>query len=199
VRRDNYCNFSELAANEQRGRDYAVIVVPRDSDTTIIAPHGGGIEPGASELAEAIAGSEFSLYRFEGLKSNDNEALHITSTYFDEPECLRMVEASQRAIAIHGCDDEDEIVYVGGLDEEQKTRIITALVRKGFKAEIDDSNHSGSYSENICNRGLRRSGLQLEISKGLRSTMFGGLSRRERRQRKQPFNDFVVAVREVLL
>jgi phage replication-related protein YjqB (UPF0714/DUF867 family) len=51
----------------------------------VIAPHGGGIEPGTSELATAIAGDDFSLYLFEGLKSAGNGELHITSTNFDEP------------------------------------------------------------------------------------------------------------------
>ena len=39
-------------------RDFRVRVRRSKSDTVIIAPHGGGIEPGTSEIAEAIAASD---------------------------------------------------------------------------------------------------------------------------------------------
>jgi phage replication-related protein YjqB (UPF0714/DUF867 family) len=53
----------------------------------IIAPHGGKIEPGTSEIAAAIAGDDYSLYRFQGLRDRPREELHITSAKFDEPTC----------------------------------------------------------------------------------------------------------------
>jgi phage replication-related protein YjqB (UPF0714/DUF867 family) len=43
----------------------------------ILAPHGGGIEPGTSELAEAVAGEGLSFYAFEGLKRSGNAVLHV--------------------------------------------------------------------------------------------------------------------------
>ena len=39
----------------------------KEANIVIIAPHGGGIEPGTSELAIAIAGEELSFAVFEGL------------------------------------------------------------------------------------------------------------------------------------
>ena len=87
MQRDDYWSFTELAKNE-REQDYKVFSRPRGSEVIIIAPHGGGIEPGTSEIAEAIAGDNFSLYCFEGLKANCNKILHIKSINFDEPKCI---------------------------------------------------------------------------------------------------------------
>ena len=70
---DRYSNFEELSLNEIAGSRLPLIAPPGpnriyDPDP----PHGGGIEPGTSEVADAIAGEEFSFYAFEGLKSSDN-------------------------------------------------------------------------------------------------------------------------------
>lgn len=66
---DRYTSFVDLAANERPDIDYRIRVVDRGSEIGILAPHGGWIEPGTSEIAEAIAGSEFSFYVFESLGS----------------------------------------------------------------------------------------------------------------------------------
>src|SRR5215207_4035760 len=60
--------------------------------TTVIAPHGGGIEPGTSELCLAVAGYHpatldatppggvtFDYWMFEGLRRTGNGDLHVTS------------------------------------------------------------------------------------------------------------------------
>jgi phage replication-related protein YjqB (UPF0714/DUF867 family) len=54
------------------------------SDVCIIAPHGGKIEKWTSEIATALAGDDYNLYLFEGLKRAKNRDLHITSSRFDE-------------------------------------------------------------------------------------------------------------------
>src|SRR5580704_3841422 len=101
---DKYRSFPELAAAETQG---GYEVRTRYSGATLIlAPHGGGIEPGTSELAEAIAGDDHSLYLFEGMKQRNNRDLHITSTNFDERECMTALHRSDRVVAIHGEDSE---------------------------------------------------------------------------------------------
>ena len=111
------------------------------------------------------------------------------------------MEISQIVVAVHGCNDKDVSVYVGGLDEELKESAINSLKSRRFKAEIDRGNHSGNYPENICNRGISRRGLQLEISEGLRMSMFEGFSRKQRQKnpKQKSFYDFVTAIREVLV
>jgi phage replication-related protein YjqB (UPF0714/DUF867 family) len=200
---DKYQSFSDLAASETEGRDYERRLVKRESDIVIIAPHGGGIEQGTSEIAEAVAGKEFSLYCFNGIKGSDNEDLHITSTRFDEPQGLDLVKQSRVVIAIHGLQGEDKAICVGGLDERLKERFIEALNEAGFEAKEDakedNSHHPGTSPSNICNRGDTGRGVQLEITEGLRRTMFQSLKRRGRQTKRPPFYEFVDVIRNVLL
>ena len=198
--KDKYANFAELAASESEGRDFGRIILKRNSAITIIAPHGGGIEPGTSEIAKGIAQSEFSVYCFEGLKEQGNyEALHITGADFDDPECLQLTDKSKIVLAVHGCDSVEKIVYVGGLNENLKVQIIEALRGVGVHAEEDVSNHSGRDPQNICNRGIKNGGVQLEITEGLRREMFRGLKRRERQFTEPSLDLFVDAIRTPLL
>ncbi len=194
-----YRNFSELAAHEQEGRDYKRVVWARASEVVIIAPHGGNIEPGTSEIARALAGEEFSLYCFEGLKITNNRPLHITSARFDEPLCVKLVTGANLVVAVHGCRGRDKIAYVGGLNQPLKGQVIQALQRVGFLAEEDDtSRHAGRHKRNICNRGRSRRGLQLEITTALRRAMFiGGL--KATRSPTPLFDRFVTTIRSVLL
>ncbi len=66
---DTYSSYVELSAAELEGVDYRVLAQSR-STIVVLAPHGGGIEPGTSEIAWEVAGGEFSLYLFEGLKAS---------------------------------------------------------------------------------------------------------------------------------
>ena len=168
--KDKYTNFAGLIESESEGRDFRRIIQPRNSAITVISPHGGGIEPGTSEIATAIAGSEFSLYCFEGLKAKGNyEALHITGTNFDDPECLELTVKSRIVLAIHGCNDENKVVYVGGRNENLKVQIIEVLKGAGCRAEEDVSN-SGRDTRNICNRGVQNGGVQKNSEPSKRAT-----------------------------
>ena len=171
----------------------------RDSDIVVVAPHGGGIEQGTSEVAEAVAGEEFSLYCFNGKRLTGNEKLHIASTLFDEPLCVDLVERSRVVVAIHGLDGSHKLVYVGGRDGELKAKFLEALHKAGFEVKEDSSHHSGTSPSNICNRGDTGRGVQLEITKGLRRTMFQSLGHRGRRTKKPSFYKFVDVIRNVLL
>ena len=74
-----YKSFSELCRSEREGVSYQRKVANRQSRFAIIAPHGGRIEPGTSEITKAIAGTQFSYYTFDGIRQEGNELLHITS------------------------------------------------------------------------------------------------------------------------
>ena len=75
---DRYAGFAELAGHERLGTDYRIRLRSACPAFAIVAPHGGGIEPGTSELAEAVSGEQLSFYAFEGLKRAGNAALHVT-------------------------------------------------------------------------------------------------------------------------
>jgi len=58
---DTYSSFAQLALHAVRGMDYEIDLVHcPNAKVAVIAPHGGGIEPDTSEIAELIAGAGFS-------------------------------------------------------------------------------------------------------------------------------------------
>lgn len=139
---------------------------------SIIAPHGGKIEPGTSQIAYAIAGDIFNVYCFEGRKPRFNDHLHITSTNFDEPKALSMAGASDYIVTVHGCRDRSRHIYLGGLDAVLIEAAERHLRRCGFfVAAHSNPRLQGKSRSNICNRGRRGVGLQLEIARDLRDEM----------------------------
>jgi phage replication-related protein YjqB (UPF0714/DUF867 family) len=169
---DRYDSFVTLAANEIEGVDYRIHVDERASPFAIVAPHGGLIEPGTSEISAAIAADRFSLYCFEGLTKVDGRSLHITSTRFDEPRALALVSAAEVAIGVHGRKDrkDEASIWVGGLHETLRDAICEALASAGFKAKPVGDGHrlAGRDPANICNRCRRGAGVQLELPRALR-------------------------------
>ena len=162
---DKYSCFSELAAREKEGEDYKRVVRPRDgSSVAIIAPHAGKIEPKTEAIVQEIAGTDFSLYFFCGLKKEDNHSLHITSHNFDEPECLAMVASHQWVVAIHGCKRRGKWVFLGGLDKALINDLVLALSDVGILAETDGHEYTGTSANNICNLGITKAGVQFELS-----------------------------------
>ncbi|MBS3784298.1 MAG: poly-gamma-glutamate hydrolase family protein [Anaerolineae bacterium] len=198
-RLDTYESFAHLASFEEEGRDYSCTVVDRGSDILLMAPHGGGIEQGTSEIAQAVAGDAWSFYAFNGLKRSANERLHITSTRFDEPRALRLARQATVVCAIHGLRGAEEAIYVGGLGERLRAKLLEALSSAGFQVDQGEGRHAGISPTNPCNRGTTGRGIQLEITRGLRRTMFQALDRQGRRSKKPSFYRFVRVVRGVLL
>jgi phage replication-related protein YjqB (UPF0714/DUF867 family) len=198
---DKYANFQELSANEIAGVDFRILARQSKTRFAIVAPHGGGIEPGTSEIAEAIAAEESSFYAFEGLKSSGNTDLHITATRFDEPMCLALIGRSEAVITIHGehSEADGEGVFVGGRDDVLGSTLGEALKAKGFDVrKHPDRKVQGLEAKNLCNRGISHKGVQFELSRSVRLTMFESLSREGRRHTTTRFCEFVDAVRNVL-
>ena len=198
---DKYRTFAELERSEPSGLSYCIAVRRAQTRFAIVAPHGGGIEPGTSELAAAVGGFIHSSYTFEGLKESGNQDLHITSTRFDEPMCLALVGVSQAVVTMHGEDGggDGDGVFMGGLDTALGDRIGAVLTREGFDVrKHPDPNLQGREPANLCNRGLSKAGVQLELSKGVRRTMFESLTREGRKRPTARFDVFVAAVREAL-
>lgn len=171
---DRYSNFAELAANERSGVDYRIRVENRGTPIAIIAPHGGHIEPGTSEIAATIAGDTLSFYAFEALRAAGKRgSLHITSARFDEPQALALVGEAQKVVAIHGrADDGDPVmVKVGGLDTTLRDQIVSELTVAGFDAVVVQGRLAGRDSANICNRCATGAGVQLELPRTLRTQL----------------------------
>src|SRR5260370_3502976 len=135
--KDRYANFGQLAGSEKRGQDFRVRSRARAAVTVVVALHGGEIEPGTSEIAEAIAGANLSFYAFEGIKAKHNRRLHITSTNFNEPGCLDLVAVSKRVVTIHGKDSERPIVILGGRDKGTAQRLRKSLQHAGVPVKTN--------------------------------------------------------------
>ena len=174
---DKYSSYEELTRSEIVGRDFAINFADRNTRILVIAPHAGAIEPGTSEITLAIAREELSYYMFEGTKNAGNGELHITSTNFDEPRALKMAQDSESIVAIHGEGSENDIVYLGGRNQDLQNHIESSLKEAGFKTgKHHNPKLQGTSQENICNRCASTSGVQLEIGKGLRKKFFTSLT-----------------------
>jgi phage replication-related protein YjqB (UPF0714/DUF867 family) len=206
---DLYANYALLAAATQAGTDFRIELVYRDTNLIIVAPHGGGIEAGTSELARAISGQEvsgedWSVYRFEGIRSSNNGELHITSTNFDEPRCMWALSNSTRAVALHGYSDTAMVVQVGGLDTFVRDRVISAINNAVFSpdnvtAVVATGGLAATEPANIVNEGLSKAGVQLEISSAVRNRFFTTNTLAGRwGSRTADFHVFVAAVRSAI-
>lgn len=158
--------------------------------STILAPHGGGIEPGTSELCLAIAGyhpatldtihtAVRDYWMFEAVRRSNNAPLHVTSTHCDDGVALSLCGGSLNALAVHGFDaaqaglpDDAQVVVVGG----RSTALNDALRARLAEAQIQTTDAvpslDGNNAVNIANRTLLGMGSQLELSGALRKAMF---------------------------
>ena len=162
---DTYQSFNELKSNETA---YHFELCDRSSPVTILAPHGGRIEPHTSEIASLIAGSDVNYYSFNGTSEGCNRDLHITSHRFDEKQALALIKKSEIVIAVHGCSRIEELIFLGGLDNDLKLWIAEKLEEEDIQPVISVKPFSGIHVDNICNRGRTGKGVQLEISRPLR-------------------------------
>lgn len=131
----------------------------------IIAIHGGSIEFGTSEIARAIAGNNFPLYI-------NGKGPHITSTKFRNSEVQKILDTCEIIISIHGVHDSDSpFVMMGGLDNFLIKKISESLLKNKFILKTPSDEINGDDSENICNLGVSKKGIQLEISRKLRDEL----------------------------
>lgn len=187
--------------------------------TAILAPHGGGIETGTSELCLAIAGYHpadlaptdgplHDYWMFEGLLSSGNGRLHVTSTNCDDTVARAIAGESLNAIGLHGCKPEQaglpvgtQAVLVGGRSTAFKSGLLTRLSAAGIQAidanSVPDLN--GDEPANIANRTLLAAGAQLELTTPLRQAMFGINTRADRKHTTLPlFWTFTAATRAAI-
>lgn len=159
----NYADLFTKIPNHKYDIEYNDV----DSKISIISPHGGNIEKGTTEIAKTIASDTYNFYSFKGVDDN-SEYLHITSHRFDEPICLEIAEKSEYVITIHGCYENYDIVYIGGLAIEFKAIIAKRLLESGISTKIQDHRFLGTHPRNICNRGITKTGVQIELSSSIR-------------------------------
>jgi phage replication-related protein YjqB (UPF0714/DUF867 family) len=198
------------APDMAEGVDYVRQHRAHGTPVVILAPHGGGIEPGTSELCLEIAGADpgYDYWMLEGLRAGSNAGLHVASVRCDDPVAVELCARADRALGVHGClarqaglPAGSRTVLVGGLDADLRRALLTRLRAAGFEA-ADASAHprlGGRSPRNIVNRTRIGAGAQLELPMRLREAMFAEHTRRRRRYTQTPlFHDFVGAVRIAL-
>ena len=197
---DRYRSFAQLKRHERYGQDYRIAARKGASAIAVMAPHGGGIELWTDIIAQSIAHPDHTFWAFKGTKKTGNRVLHLTSTRFDVPEALTVATAAQTVITIHGCRGDESVVYVGGRDQELKSRIARSLGGAGFSVQSSpEPSLKGEKPGNLCNRCMRGRGVQLEITRGLRELMFTAPHRLAPGEYKtQHFFRFISAVRTAL-
>jgi phage replication-related protein YjqB (UPF0714/DUF867 family) len=197
---DTYSNFTALALAERKTGAFSITARDRGSSVVIAAPHGGAIEPGTSEIARAIAADDLSYYLFEGRKRAGNAALHITSSNFDEPECLKLLLSGVTVLTVHGEASKHEVVYLGGRDKTALERIRHSLADQSLTVcEHENPELQGTHPSNICNSARSGAGVQLELSLGLRRSFFASLNRSGRQNSTPRLAKFAAAIRGALL
>jgi phage replication-related protein YjqB (UPF0714/DUF867 family) len=173
VSMDRYDSYASLRSHERPGVDFVVRLRWGLSGIAVMAPHGGRIEPGTSEIARSIAGRDHTLYEFVGIKDKNNHALHLRSERFDEPRALEVIDRSRFLLIVHGCVGAKEVLYLGGGTSPVKHELNRHLQALGLTVQ-SHSVYKGRHPGNLCNRLGNGSGLQLEFSAGLRNRLAAG-------------------------
>lgn len=168
---DTYSSYSSLRAHNTYGKDYRIVTRDRASSKAVIAIHGGNIEFETDDIASAIAArGGYDYYGFIGLRKGF--AMHITSTRFNEAKARRLVAKSSKTVAIHGFGGTSRaITYVGGRDKVLGNKIKSALRAAGFTAVSAPARLAGTAKSNIVNRNRIGKGVQLELSRPMRSKL----------------------------
>lgn len=192
-----YESFTALQTNEIIGTDYRIRVRYGRSGISVMAIHGGGIEPGTTEIAEAVSGEAHTFYSFSGLKPSGNTQLHIPSKKFDEPLGIDIAGRARTVITVHGCKDTNEMTYLGGRHHQLKQKIERTLTAAGFPAS-ESRRFPGIDPKNICNKNQSGMGVQLEISIGMRMQLFKDINRLYRKPITPYFIAYVHALQKAI-
>ena len=162
----------------------------------LVAPHGGGIEPGTSEIMRAVANlGGWAWYDFAGfLRQGNKEALHIPSTRFNEPTLLALLPQTKFVVAFHGSEQAGQpLAYVGGKWKQGRGVLVEAInstvkehgLRATDATEGSAPNHlRGLDDGNLTNRGKSGEGVQIEFSREARNLLFPPNASRESRGRR---------------
>src|SRR5690625_1019346 len=195
-------SFEKLESEEVENEDYTINSKDTGSDTLLIAIHGGGLEPGTTELVEYIAKeNNYSYYTFNGIKKSGNRKMHITSTDYDEPLALELVNKSSITLSFHGYDESNKKhTYVGGLDKVLVKKVIDQLNEANFSASIAEDKLKGSKKDNIVKQNKKNKGVHRELSTAQREGFVknNDLSIENRKNKQAAFYDYTEAIEKAL-
>ena len=206
--KDHFINFKELS-EKITSKSYKLSSQLKGPDFLLFTPHGGGIEPGTSEICNSIAKQNYSTYLFEGVGRNC-EILHLTSTNFDEPQLLNMLAIHKYSISIHGMTNSisntvNADIFLGGRNQSLIKFTTKLLKQQNFEVvnniETKNSILNGTDKSNVTNMCIRKKGMQIEISDSLRNKFFEGNYKLKRGRNKPTkcFTLFCETIRQSIL
>lgn len=170
---DTFRSMTELESATTENKDWEIITRDMTSSVLIAAIHGGGIEPGTTEISDLIAEQgQYSFYTFKGLRTKQNDELHVTSRHYDQSTLMYMLSKVNQGLAIHGCLGNESLVYIGGKDQALMTTVEQLLTKAEFKVAKAPAHLSGKDDDNIINGTQQNAGVQLELTTGLRQSFF---------------------------
>lgn len=172
-KQDYYKSMTELYNDTKEGIDWKKDTRDVGKSVLIVAPHGGNIEQGTSELTKLVANNgDFDYFSFEAIRPSNNTQLHVTSTNYDDATLHDMIQDRTATISIHGAQGEEQLVYLGGYQSPLRDAIQSQLERKGFVVKIPPEYLSGLSNANFINKVEESTGVQLELTTALRKAFF---------------------------
>ena len=168
-----YRDLPELVLNARKDQDYALRIIDLGAHLTITAVHGGGIDPLTSELAQAIAGGEYNLYDFRGVRATGNDELRVPVARFDEMRLRELMGRSHTAVSIQGIQGirgSGLTVHVGGGNRRLKRGLAERLEKAGFEVKGPAGPRPAHDPSRFYNRPTA-GGVQVEMTRALRESM----------------------------
>ena len=154
----------------RKDKDYRIKAIDERAGATIIAIHGGGIEPLTGELATAIAGKEHNLYVLEGIRPADNEELRVPVARFQEMRLQALVRRSEVALSIEGISGRRHMVHLGGRNRRLKRLLEAHLAQAGLEIAGPATPGPAHDPTRFYNQAAA-GGVQLELGIALRREM----------------------------
>ena len=171
--KDYYTSMTQLERETKEDIDWKKETRDQGNQVLIVAPHGGNIEQGTSELTKLLAQQGgYDYFSFEATRPSNNTQLHVTSTHYDDPTLHQMVEGRSATISIHGAKGDDPIVFLGGAKSDLRDEIQSQLEIRGFTVQVPPEYLGGLNENNFINKNENSTGVQLELTTSLRKALF---------------------------
>jgi phage replication-related protein YjqB (UPF0714/DUF867 family) len=165
-----FADFPTLVMNTAKGQDWDLVVRQPGAPIAIITIHGGGIEPLTSELAAAIAATDYNLYDLRGLRATGNAELRVPVIRFQEMRLQMLLDSCQTALHLDGIGGDEPLLTLGGRNTILVDHLERALKAAGFRVEPPPSPMLVQSRQRFYNQS-ELGGAQIELSYGLRQSM----------------------------
>lgn len=144
----------------------------------VFAQHGGMVEPGTDICAAHIAGSDLSLHTVVSCRAvweiEKEGGRLVPSPVHQHPDSIILARKCQTIVSLRGrraCHNRSGEVCVDGLDGARVASLMESLAAAGFVVHDVPPQSPAKQPDDICNRGERMRGVELDISHELMSRL----------------------------